>query len=354
MLVTTVTLEGVPSPSSPSPAPVVAGPTEVRAPDSGAGRNRRLRTRTRVTVAVLLAAAVGVAAFQYRAALDGTGLAAALRTPHWGWLAAAGVAAVASYVGNCWNLMGVSPARLRLARTLAVQLTGTLTRLVSPSAVGAAAINLRYLRRAGVGNVAAVGAVSVAQLVQVVATAALLPFVLLATQRDVDLLGGLTHPVVAVGGAAVLVAVVVAAFVVARTRPLLAARGRFLFSELTESLRMMRRRPRRVALALAGSMVVLAGQSVAVWASVYAFGGEVGLGVATCALLLGTTAGNAVPVPGGIGAVDAALVATLGTLGGVPVAVALPAVALYRILTLWIQMPAGLVCAPFLRRAGVL
>src|SRR5690606_33598136 len=112
--------------------------------------------------------------------------------------------------------------------------------------------------------------------------------------------------------------------------------------------------PAKAALSLAGAAAISAGMIGALWASVHAFGGDLGIGLAACVLVVGTAAGNAVPVPGGIGTVEAALVAALGAIGGIPVAVAVPAVALFRLVTLWLQLPAGVVCAAGLRRVGAL
>jgi len=58
-----------------------------------------------------------------------------------------------------------------------------------------------------------------------------------------------------------------------------------------------------------------------------------------------------VPVPGGVGSVEAALVAGL-TATGTPLQVAVPAVGLYRLVTLWLLIPVGVVSLGLLRRSG--
>jgi len=143
------------------------------------------------------------------------------------------------------------------------------------------------------------------------------------------------------------------AWLIVRRYPLLDARIRALLAELATSIRTMTARPSQAALSLVGALATSAGLIGALWASVHAFGGQIGIAAAACVLLFGSTAGNAIPVPGGLGTMDAALVAAL-VAAGVGLQVAIPAVALHRLLTLWLQVPAGLACAAALRRRGAL
>jgi hypothetical protein len=94
------------------------------------------------------------------------------------------------------------------------------------------------------------------------------------------------------------------AVLVVRRFPLLEARARFAIRELTKSVRAMAAQPAKAALSLFGAFVITAGLILALWASVHAFGGELSLGLAAFILLVGSTAGNAVPVPGGIGTLE--------------------------------------------------
>jgi uncharacterized protein (TIRG00374 family) len=63
----------------------------------------------------------------------------------------------------------------------------------------------------------------------------------------------------------------------------------------------------------------------------------------------GTTLGSIIPTPGGLGAMEAALTAGL-TAAGVPGAVAVSAVLLYRLLTFWLPVPVGWVAMRYLER----
>ena len=79
---------------------------------------------------------------------------------------------------------------------------------------------------------------------------------------------------------------------------------------------------------------------MALWASVEAVGG--GASFVTCAVvtMVGGTLASAAPTPGGVGAVEAALIGGLAAFG-VPAAVTVPSVLLYRVLTCWLPVLVG-------------
>lgn len=301
---------------------------------------------------LLLAVAIGAVswlAYQNRHLIDLNVWKSQL---HWGWAALALVGSALTLFGNAWNLIGASPVKLRFWPTTGAQTAGTLARLISPAAVGAAAVNVQYLRKAGVGNVASVGVVSVAQSVQLVMGLILLPPIAILAGQDLFELGGLGGPIAMIVAGVILVLALAGAIVLRRS-PVLQARVKVFWNELTRSIRAMAKNPRKAALSVAGSIVITVGLVGALWSSVHAFGGSLPLLGAACVLLIGSTAGNAIPIPGGLGTVDAALVATLGA-AGVSLGVAIPAVGLFRLATLWLQLPVGLYCLTALRRRGQL
>ncbi len=332
-------------------APNVGSPTSRRSggPGTHSSGVRLSWSARHVLVLAVVAGVVGWLAYLNRHAFDPDLWRTQL---HVGWAVLALVGMSVTLAGNAWNLMGASPAKLRFWPTYAVQLAGSLVRVVSPAAVGGAAVNVQYLRRSGVGNAASLGTVSVAQTVQLVLALVLLPPVAFAAGADAALLDvdGAVLAGCVLGGLLVLAA---AAVLIVRRSPMLEARARLLFGELSRSLRAMAADPRRAAVSMAGAILVSAGLIAALWASAHAFGGKLGVLTAAGVLLLGSSAGNAIPVPGGLGSVDAALVAAL-TATGTSLTVALPAVALFRLVTLWLPLPAGLVSLGLLRRRGQL
>lgn len=321
-------------------------PSDEQSPDGSRLRFRWRPKQIALTAAILVA--IGVLAWVNRNAIDLAAWRAELR-PLWVVLSLIGSTLI--LVGAALNLMGASPIRLPFGWTLAVQAAGTPARLVSPAALGGAAVNVHYLRRSGLSGVASVGAVTLAQAIQLLGSLALLPVMAVITRHHLPFeLPSWTLLACLAGG---VVAATVTALVISYRYPTLAARIRRMAAELTKSLRQLGRRPSQALISAAGAILISLGLTGALWASVHAFGGELSLPLAAFVLLFGSTAGNVVPVPGGLGTVDAALTAAL-TASGVALADALPAVVLFRLVTLWLQLPVGIACFGVLHRRRLL
>jgi uncharacterized protein (TIRG00374 family) len=102
------------------------------------------------------------------------------------------------------------------------------------------------------------------------------------------------------------------------------------------------RHPRRGALAVSGAVGFWAANIAVLWASFEAFGGNVPLGVLVQGFFVGMAA-NLVPSPaGGVGSVDAGMIAAF-VLFGIPTAVVFPAVLMYRVIAFWLPIPPGIV-----------
>jgi uncharacterized membrane protein YbhN (UPF0104 family) len=102
------------------------------------------------------------------------------------------------------------------------------------------------------------------------------------------------------------------------------------------------RQPRRGALAVGGAVGFWAANIGVLWASFEAFGGDVPFGVLVQGFFVGMVA-NLIPSPaGGVGSVDAGMIAAF-VLFGIPTAVVFPAVLLYRVIAFWLPIPPGIV-----------
>ena len=100
------------------------------------------------------------------------------------------------------------------------------------------------------------------------------------------------------------------------------------------------REPKRLALIVLGCAATTLGAALALWASVEAFGGGTTFVTVTVVTMVGGTLASAAPTPGGVGAVEAALIGGLAAFG-VPAAIAVPSVLLYRVLTCWLPVFVG-------------
>ncbi len=84
-----------------------------------------------------------------------------------------------------------------------------------------------------------------------------------------------------------------------------------------------------------------------------AVGGSVALASVAVVYLTGSAIGSAVPTPGGVGAVEAALSAGLAA-AGMPGAKAVSAVLLFRLATFWLPVPIGWAAMNYLQRKNAL
>ncbi len=109
------------------------------------------------------------------------------------------------------------------------------------------------------------------------------------------------------------------------------------------------RHPRRGALAVVGAVGFWAAQIATLWASFEAFGGHIPVAVLVQGFFVGMAA-NLIPSPaGGVGAVDAGIIAAF-LLFDVPATLVFPAVLIFRVMSFWLPIPPGVVAYFQLRR----
>jgi len=306
----------------------------------------RFRLRTVLT----LVAAV-FAAYILAGELARKGMGNVLRHADWGWtLAALGLSAL-TYVGATLELSGFVLERLRLARTFLTQVACSFVSLVTPAAVGVAALNIRYLRRAEVAPADAVASVGVSQVIAGAVHLILLGiFAALAGTSNAF---AFRPPGWAYIALAVLVAAILAALAVPAGRKLLLSRLASTISQVIPRLLDIVQRPAKLAQGIGGALLVAAAYIACLAVSVRAFGGSVPIVAIAVVYLTGSAIGSAVPTPGGIGAVEAALAAGL-TAAGLHSAAAISAVLLFRVASFWLPVPLGWIALNYLQRREAL
>jgi len=305
----------------------------------------RLRLRTLVTVLVL-----GVAVHlllpqvaELRQTTD------ALRSARWGWLAVAAVLSAVTYVGAALGQMAAVSQPLVLLRTIAVQVASSFANRLTPGSIGGIGINVRYLVNAGIDRAEAVGAVALNTVAGIVVhVAGLVVALALVSRSDV---GDTKLP----RGWPVLVAVVLAlaGFGLALRSP--HSRRRLVAPMLraTRSLGDVLRRPAKAAELFGGSALLTASYALALAASLKAFGADVAMVHVFAVYLGGAAVASFSPTPGGLGAMEAALVAGL-TAVGVAHGPAIAGVLTFRLVTYWIPILPGWLTFRSLQRRGVL
>jgi uncharacterized protein (TIRG00374 family) len=113
------------------------------------------------------------------------------------------------------------------------------------------------------------------------------------------------------------------------------------------------RSPTKLATGFGGIILVSLAFVACLDASVRAFGGHLPFATIAVVYLAGNAAGSAVPTPGGIGAIEALLIAGL-TGAGLAGVQATSAVLLFRLLTFWLPVLPGWIAFSYLQRKQAL
>ncbi|MFE3253230.1 lysylphosphatidylglycerol synthase domain-containing protein [Streptomyces sp. NPDC059209] len=313
-------------------------------------RLERIRPRTLFSFI-----AGAVAAYFLLSSLAGIDFRTVVAEAHWGWVAAAVLFSSLSYFAAAMSLLGFVPERVGFLRTVVAQVAGSFVKIVAPAAIGGVALNTRFLQRAGVRPGLAVASVGASQLFGLGAHILLL--LLFGYLTGTEKTASLTPSRTVIAGLLTVAVLVLVVTAIPFLRKFLVTRLRSLFAGVVPRMLDVLQRPMKLATGI-GGMLLLTGMFVmCLDASVRAFdNGDHGLSYASVAVifLAGNALGSAAPTPGGVGAVETALTVGLVVTGGVPSEVAVPAVLLYRALTLWLPVLPGWICFNHLTRKGAL
>lgn len=269
----------------------------------------------------------------------------------WRWIFVAVGAMVLQYLGATFALLGFVPERVPFLHALGTQVSLGFVRLVAPATVGITALNLRFLTKAGVGGPLAAASIAASQVGSVSITLPLIAVlgVVSGSGATAGLRPSSTALIIA---GAIVVAVGLLALV-----PPIRSRARTLWRDFAQ--RGMPRlldvlgRPRKLVEAIGGILLQTLSLVMCFYACVRALGAEPNFAALAVVQMVGNTVGMAVPTPGGLGAVEAALTAGITTIG-ISAAVAVPAVLLFRLISFWLPILPGWIFWTQLQRRNIL
>ena len=239
---------------------------------------------------------------------------------------------------------GVGTFAVQIAKALGAQVTGVCstakTDLVTSIGVGGMALNARYLQKSGVETNTGVAAVGVNSVAGAIVHLALL--VVFFAWSGHGLANAFKLP--SSSKLLLILAIIVAIVgIVLATRPgRRFAAGKLIpgLKSAAASLRRVARNPVKMLMLFGESVLITLAYVGALAASVQAFGGGPGV-ILIAAVYMGAAAiAAAAPSPGGLGAIEAALVAGL-TGVGMQAGPAVSAVVLYRLATYWLPVAPG-------------
>lgn len=312
----------------------------------------RLRPRT-----LVIGATIAVAVYVLLPQLaDLPGMIDAIRGADWRWVPAVLAASFLTYVGAAMGLAGGTPGRVPVGQAMLVALSSSFVVLVAPGAIGQVGLNVRFLQKRGYSTAVSVSA-SAAKEVAVFVVHVLLLLVFALWVGSTDALTGEWErlppagTVLAVAGA--VLGVVGLALASPAARRWLAhsvvPAARDALSAMAEVVAS----PAKMVLLFTGVALLPLGYATCLFFSVQAFGGGPSYSAVALVFLSVGALAMAAPTPGGLGAVEAVLLAALTGVGVAPPA-ALAAVFLYRFATFWLPIAPGFVSFRGLTARGVL
>ncbi len=307
----------------------------------------RIKPRSVVTLVALV-----IAGYLVIGQLGRRNFIPVLRQSDWRWvLAGLGLSAL-TYAGASWSLSGFVLEKLRFARTVLAQLAGTFVTLVAPAAVGGVALNIRYLHKAKVAPADAASSVAVSQVIAFAVHMVLLVIFIAIT-------GGAHQapfhpPGWSYFALAAIAAIALGVLGVPAGRRLIRSRVAPTIGQVIPRLLDIAQRPAKLAEGVGGALLVTFGYIACLQVSVLAVGAHAPFFAVAVVFLTGQAIGSVVPTPGGLGAIEIALSGALTTIAHVPVAFAVSAVFLFRLLTFYLPIPIGWVAMNYLQRHDAL
>ena len=263
-------------------------------------------------------------------------LGATIRTlgdAQWPWLAGALAASALTYVFASIAVMGASPIRIPFGRTAVAESASSFANRFVP--LGGTGVMVRYLQRHGLDRTTAVTTVATVDLSGFTVHLPLLLLAGFATGTS-----GIKGVHLPTGWHVLIIAVGVLAIVgIVLTTPL-RNRIRTIGTNAVHQLGGVLRDPSRAAQLWLGSIGITTVYIVSFACALAAFSAHAPFERVAFVYLAGTAVAAAAPTPGGLGAVEAALVAGL-TATGVATAPAIAGVLTFRLATFWIPTLPG-------------
>ncbi len=327
----------------------VAGLDEVRYEELA-----RIKARTVVTV---VAMTIAFYALIPRLA-EVSDIGATLASAKWYWAIPLVFFLLVTWVGATVGVIGSVPDRLPFFPMLAAQVSASFVDTLAPASVGGMALNTRFMQKRGVEPAVAVAGVGLNAVSGFIVHIVLLGvFILWAGSSSSSAAGNASSSLrapdgkttaIVVGG---LMIVVMMAWALPITRRVARTRLVPLLRDAVRGLRDLGRKPRKLVALFGGSVIVTFGFYFALLCAVQAFGGGPTPAQLGVAYLAAFAVAILAPTPGGLGALEAALIAAFQRLGMTPDA-AVGSVFLFRVGTFWLPVLPGWITLGFLRRRG--
>lgn len=268
----------------------------------------------------------------------------AIRGADWRYVPIVLVASALTYVGVALSMAGATPGRASVVDYSAVSLSSSFVATFAPPGIGHTALNLRFLQKRGFGGPVAVSIIASKEAATLVVHAILLVVIALwagrkgALQEELDRLPP-AGVMLAIGGG--LLVALGASLLLPRVRGIVRDTVVPAVKHSIESMGTVARNPVKVTMLFGGVAVLNLAYSACLYFSVVALGADVSFAAVALVYLTAGSVASAAPTPGGLGAVEAILLAALTGIG-IASPVALAGIFLYRLATFWLPILPGL------------
>jgi uncharacterized membrane protein YbhN (UPF0104 family) len=280
------------------------------------------------------------------------GSLAVIKGADWGWVTLAFVLALLPVAAQGWVLVGAVPGQLPYGRCLALEAANEFVALVGGD-VARFAVRVRFFQRQGYDAAAALSSGAIASTASWAAKGLLFLISIGFAAGTFHAPGEPGEPQATVW---IIIGVILAAGIavslftlIPRLRRLASARVRPHLVQIWADIKIISAEPRKIVYVVAGSVLSQLFVALALGASLHAVGEQASLATLIVVITMASVIGGAVPVPGGLGVVEAGLIAGL-TSAGIPQSQAVAAVFIQRLFTAYLPPIWGWVTLAWMRR----
>ncbi len=270
----------------------------------------------------------------------------------WGWVALTFVLGQLPIAAEAWALTGAVPGQVPYGRCLALETSNTFTSLVGGD-VAVFAVRVRFFQRNGYDATVALSSGAIASTASWAAKTLLflvsIGFAADDFHRPSDSGGHQTVIWIVIGAVLAAGILIVLITAVPRLRRLASSRIRPHLVNIWANIKTIAAEPRKVFYVLAGSVLAQLFVAMALGASLHAVGQRASIATLLVVITLASIIGGAVPVPGGMGVVEAGLIGGL-TSAGIPQDQAVAAVFIQRLFTAYLPPIWGWATLAWMRR----
>jgi uncharacterized protein (TIRG00374 family) len=264
------------------------------------------------------------------------------------------VLAFVPYFTGALSMMGAVPIELPFFRTTSVMFGQSYLNRFTPANAGGMAMRIRYLQLSGLDGAVSATSIALTSAASGVAQGLLIVVFLFwggASDRFSDFetpdVGGIIIAILIIGLLAAIV-LLLTPWGREQVRPLLVQ----IFGRIRATLAELAKDPKKMSQLFGGALLGKLANISAFWLSTLAFDVDISFPKAGALYIIATTIGSAVPTPGGVGGVEAALTAALLSFG-VDNATAAGIVLFFRILTFWLPTIPGYGFLRYTQRKGI-